>query len=82
MNLMKKLIKNIFFKYYKKLKNIFKKISLILYCMETTNKNKVSKYDYLKQWRNNNKDRYKMHKKKENDLRRDFKIYRFINLIN
>ena len=50
--------------------------------METTNKNKVSKYDYLKQWRNNNKDRYKMHKKKENDLRRDFKIYRFINLIN
>ena len=50
--------------------------------METTNKNKVSKYDYLKQWRNNNKDRYKMHKQKENELRRDFKIYRFINLIN
>ena len=50
--------------------------------METTNKNKVSKYDYLKQWRNNNKEWYKMHKQKENDLRRDFKIYRFINLIN
>ena len=47
-----------------------------------SNNNKVSKYDYLKEWRIKNKDRYKMHKQKENDLRRDFKIYRFINLIN
>ena len=50
--------------------------------MENNNNNIVYKNDYLKEWRNKNKDRYKMHKQKENDLIRGFKIYRFINLIN
>ena len=51
------------------------------FSMENNTEIKISKCVYLKEWRNKNKDRYKMHKQKENNLRRDYKIYRFIKLL-
>ena len=37
--------------------------------MENNNNNKVCKYGYLKEWRNKNKDRYKMHKQKRKSFK-------------
>ena len=52
------------------------------FSMENNTETKLTKCEYLKEWRNKNKDRYKMHKHKENNPRRDYKIYRFIKLSN
>ena len=42
--------------------------------MENNNNNNVYKYDYLKEWRNKNKDRYKMHKQEKRNLSKNANV--------